>query len=287
MRSKSGGIHVANGIKSDGSEADIYGNDREKNLILRDGEKYPFLVKLGVSDGNGRVYDRKRAKFRQINKFLENVRDIYPLLPKEGELYVLDLCCGKSYLTFAVYYYLTVLCGRRVNMRGMDLKPDVIEYCSKTAEELDYSGLSFECGDIRKIRCERAPDLVLSLHACDVATDIVLDTASREGAKVILSTPCCHHELMHTLDGSSEMGDKLKDVIKYSLLKQKLCDALTDALRCKLLEAKGYSVTVTELIDPEETPKNLMIRAVKTGIGKEKAERLYREYEEMKKYIIG
>lgn len=153
--------------------------------------------------------------------------------------------------------------GREVSMVGADLKADVIAFCSDTAQKLGCSGLSFVCCDIMKFVPERSPDLVLSLHACDTATDIVLTTAARLGAKVILSTPCCQHQLMNDLKPDSPLGSALMPVMEQSLLKQKLCVALTDALRCKRLEAAGYSVTVTELIDPEDTPKNLLIRAVK------------------------
>ena len=238
-------------------------HDREKHHILTEGTVYDFLVALEVTDSDGRVFDRRRAKFRQIDRFLQYICDIYPRLPREGRLYVLDLCCGKSYLTFAAYWYLTSVMGREVSMVGADLKADVIAFCSDAAERLGYSGLSFVCCDILKFVPERTPDLVLSLHACDIATDIVLTTAARLGAKVILSTPCCHHQLMNDLKPDSKLGTALLPVMEHSLLKQKLCVALTDALRCKRLEASGYSVTVTELIDPEDTPKNLLIRAVR------------------------
>lgn len=178
-----------------------------------------------------------------------------PCLPREGRLYVLDLCCGKSYLTFAAYWYLTSVMGREVSMVGADLKADVIAFCSDTAQKLGCSGLSFVCCDIMKFVPERSPDLVLSLHACDTATDIVLTTAARLGAKVILSTPCCQHQLMNDLKPDSPLGSALMPVMEQSLLKQKLCVALTDALRCKRLEAAGYSVTVTRAYRPGGHPE--------------------------------
>lgn len=254
-------------------------HDREKHHILDEGTPYDFLIALGVTDNDGRVFDRKRAKFRQIDRFLQYICDIYPRLPREGRLYVLDLCCGKSYLTFAAYWYLTSVMGREVLMVGADLKADVIAFCSETAEKLGYSGLSFICCDILKFVPERSPDLVLSLHACDIATDIVLTTAARLGAKVILSTPCCQHQLMNDLKPDSKLGSQLLPVMEQSLLKQKLCVALTDALRCKRLEASGYSVTVTELIDPEDTPKNLLIRAVKVPMPESLRQRHRTEFE--------
>lgn len=262
-RVSSKGKLTVSGNPGGGQRLDPASHDREKQRVLTEGTVYDFLVALNVTDSDGRVFDRRRAKFRQIDRFLQYISDIYPRLPREGRLYVLDLCCGKSYLTFAAYWYLTSVMGREVSMVGADLKADVIAFCSDTAQRLGCSGLSFVCCDIMKFVPERSPDLVLSLHACDTATDIVLTAAARLGAKVILSTPCCQHQLMNDLKPDSQLGTALLPVMEQSLLKQKLCVALTDALRCKRLEAAGYSVTVTELIDPEDTPKNLLIRAVK------------------------
>ena len=264
-------------------KADIHGNNQEKNYIIK-GDA-PFLQYLGVSDKNGRIYDKKQSKFRQINKFVENVRDIYPHLPKDSTLVVYDLCCGKSYLSFAVYHYLKDLMGRDVKMYGVDLKADVIEYCNKVSRELNLTGLEFFCGDITKYECKEKPDLVISLHACDIATDIVLDKAIAEGAKVILSTPCCHHELNHTINCKP-----LSFVTEYSMLRQKLCDAATDALRLKKLEANNYSCVALELIDPEETPKNILLRAVKkpnTPSNLKRADAAAQEYEAAKKFLLG
>ena len=262
-RVSSKGKLTVSGSPCGGHRIEPASHDREKHRVLTEGTVYDFLVALNVTDSDGRVFDRRRAKFRQIDRFLQYISDIYPRLPREGRLYVLDLCCGKSYLTFAAYWYLISVMGREVSMVGADLKADVIAFCSDTAQKLGCSGLSFVCCDIMKFVPERSPDLVLSLHACDTATDIVLTTAARLGAKVILSTPCCQHQLMNDLKPDSPLGSALMPVMEQSLLKQKLCVALTDALRCKRLEAAGYSVTVTELIDPEDTPKNLLIRAVK------------------------
>ena len=264
-------------------KAEIVGNNHEKNYIIQGNA--PFLQYLGVSDKNGRIYDKKQSKFRQINKFVENVRDIYPHLPKDGELVVYDLCCGKSYLSFAVYHYLKNICNRQVRMYGVDLKSDVIEYCNKVAREVGFDTLEFFCGDITKYECEKKPDLVISLHACDIATDIVLDKAIKEDAKVILSTPCCHHELNHTISCK-----ELSFVTEYSMLRQKLCDAATDALRLKRLEANNYSCVALELIDPEETPKNILLRAIKkpnTPANLKKADAAAQEYEAARKFLLG
>lgn len=256
-------------------------NDHEKSYILRGDE--PFLKLLGVSDKNGRIYDKKRAKFRQINRFLEHIRDIVKYLPKEGPLYVCDLCCGKSYLSFAAYHYLRIVLGRDVVMSGVDLKPDVIEYCNGVCEMLGFDTLTFLCGDIGKYTPPFAPTLVISLHACDTATDLVLENAMKWGARVILSTPCCHHELNHTINCPA-----LSFITEHSMLRQKLCDAATDALRLKLLEANGYAVDALELIDPEETPKNIMLRAIKKNNGETPAaKRAMEEYRAVRRFLLG
>lgn len=251
--------------------------DKRKNYILNGSED--FLIKLGISSKDGRVHDKKQGKFRQINKFLEYTEDIYKELPENGELTVFDLCCGKSYLSFALYYYLTAVKGRSVYMLGADLKADVIAFCDKTARELDFGGMTFVSADIRKLPTDRKPDLVISLHACDIATDIVLDTAVRLGAKVILSTPCCHKNLSDKINSRS-----LEFVTKYPKLKGKLCEAITDALRLELLSAHGYSAIATELVDPEDTPKNTLIRAVlKSAKDTDKLQK----YEELLGFLMG
>ena len=264
-------------------KAEISGNNHEKNHIIT--PDAPFLQYLGVSDKNGRIHDKKQSKFRQINKFVENVRDIYPNLKAEGELVVYDLCCGKSYLSFAVYHYLKNIMKREVKMYGVDLKADVIEYCNKVATDVGFNDLKFFCADITQYECEEKPDLVISLHACDIATDIVLDKAIKEEAKVILSTPCCHHELNHTINCK-----ELSFVTEYSMLRQKLCDAATDALRLKRLESNNYSCVAVELIDPEETPKNILLRAIKkpnTPANLKKADAAKQEYEAARNFLLG
>ena len=252
-------------------------NDNEKNYILKGNEK--FLVLLGISDKNGRPHDKKLPKLRQINRFLEYVRDIERHLPTEGDLRICDLCCGKSYLSFAVYYYFTAIKGRRVVMTGVDLKPDVIEYCNSAAKKLGFNGLRFICGDIMKFEPDTLPSLVLSLHACDTATDLVLNKAAGWQAKVILSTPCCHHELNHSINCPD-----LAFVTEHSMLRQKLCDAATDALRLKKLEAEGYAVSAVELVDPDDTPKNILLRAV---LAHKKNEAALAEYERARAYLLG
>lgn len=258
-------------------------NNRKKAYIL-DGSE-PFLRLLGISDVTGRIYDKKQPKFRQINRFLEHIRDIYKYLPADGELFVLDLCCGKSYLSFAVYHYLVNILGRSVDMRGVDLKADVIAYCSDVAKKLGFDGLEFSAGDINDYAVTKHPNLVISLHACDIATDIVIDKAIALAADVILSTPCCHHELNHKLD-----CEPLGFIAKYSMLRQKLCDAATDSLRLMRLEANGYSVDALELIDPDDTPKNILLRGIrKQGFDRSsaRAQSLREEYEKTYKFLYG
>lgn len=258
------------------------GNNKEKNYILTGAE--PFLRLLDVSDANGRVYDKKRSKFRQINRFLELVRDTLPWLPK-GEIRICDLCCGKSYLSFAVYHYFANVLGYTVSMTGVDLKPDVVEHCNRVARELHFDGLEFLCGDVGKYESPVPPALVVSLHACDTATDLVLERALAHSARVILATPCCHHELNHTLNCPT-----LSFIAEHSMLRQKLCDAATDALRLKWLEANGYEVAALELIDPDDTPKNIMLRALRradAGTQSPAAKKALAEYEAARKFLLG
>ena len=287
-RSKSGNSTIINEQKlikamdtNEDKQIEVQKNDRTKTHILSGDE--PFLKLLGVSDANGRVYDKKRSKFRQINKFLEHIEQVEKYLPKDT-IRICDLCCGKSYLSFAVYHYFAVIKKMRVSMTGVDLKQDVIQYCSQIAKDLGFDGLDFVCGDITKYETQINPQLVISLHACDTATDIVLEKAAELEADVILSTPCCHHELNHTLN-----CPELNFIAEYSMLRQKLCDAATDALRLKLLEAQGYSTAALELIDPEETPKNIMLRAIRRrGFDKNgpEADRLMSEYRAIKSFLI-
>ncbi|MDY3925462.1 MAG: SAM-dependent methyltransferase [Eubacteriales bacterium] len=193
-----------------------------------------------------------------MNRFLELVRDCLGHLPPAGPLRICDLCCGKSYLSFAVYHYFAKMLGRDVRMTGVDLKPDVIAYRTDVAQKLGFDGLKFLCGDVSRYEADGPVDLVISLHACDIATDFVLERAVAWRARVILSTPCCHHELNHRID-----CPPLAFLTDHSMLRQKFCDAATDALRLKYLEAHGYTTAALELIDPEETPKNVMLRGVR------------------------
>lgn len=229
-------------------------NNRDKKRLLKGNEN--FLIALGVSDKNGRVHDKKQSKFRQICRFSEYIVEAEKKLKSNGVLNVCDLCCGKSYLSFAAYYVLTEICKREVQMFCVDLKQSVMDYCAGIAKECGMSGMQFLCMNIHDFVPEVSPDLVISLHACDVATDIVLDFAAKYRADAILSTPCCHHQMFNEMDCPT-----LDFITERSILKQKLCTAATDALRLLKLEAEGYKTDATELIDPEDTPKNVMLRA--------------------------
>jgi hypothetical protein len=274
--SKKGKITVLDRIKRSNATAVELTHNRKKQYIIPDNEPVDFLMALGVQDEKGRIFDKKRSKFRQINRFLELVADVEGSIITGDELYILDLCCGKSYLSFAVYYYFTRIRGCKVVMDCVDLKADVIEFCDGVAKKLGYEGLHFMAGDIRSFEIRRTPDLTVSLHACDIATDIVLAKGIDSGSRVILSTPCCHHEMMHQLKSQGKATDFL---LEHSILKQKFADAATDALRCKVLQIKGYEVGALELIDPEETPKNVLIRGVKRQQPSLKqAQKLQQEY---------
>lgn len=233
-------------------------HNRKKQYVLEEGTPVPFLVKLGVMTAEGKVVAARYDKFRQINRFLEFIEDICPVLPKDRELTMIDFGCGKSYLTFAMYYYLHVKKGYDVAITGLDLKEDVIMHCNALAEEFGYEKLHFLMGDIADYEGTDQVDLVVTLHACDVATDYALAKAVGWNAKAILSVPCCQHELNRQMK-----QELLEPVFKYGLLKERMAALVTDGLRASLLEEAGYQVQVLEFIDMEHTPKNILIRAVK------------------------
>ena len=235
-------------------------HNRKKRYILDTDEVIPFLVDLGVQTKEGKIVDKKYKKYKQINRFLEFVKDVLPELPKDRPVKIIDFGCGKSYLTFAVYYYLHIMNGRDVEMIGLDLKKDVIAHCNRMAEKYEYASLHFLEGDISTYDVADSADMVITLHACDVATDFALDKAVHWNAKVILSVPCCQHELNAQIE-----NDMLEPLLKYGILKERFAALLTDALRANLLEQNGYEVQILEFIDMEHTPKNLLIRAVKRG----------------------
>ena len=243
-----------------GKNPQILAHNRVKQYILKENIPVPFLVDLGVMNKEGKVITQKYDKFRQINRFLEFIQDILPRLEKQREVTILDFGCGKSYLTFAMYYYLRELKGYDVNIIGLDLKTDVIKKCNELAEKYGYKKLHFYQGDIADYEGVSAVDMVVTLHACDTATDYALAKAVEWGAKVILSVPCCQHEVNRQI-----RNEMLEPVLKYGILKERISALVTDGIRANLLESMGYETQLLEFIDMEHTPKNLLIRAVKTG----------------------
>lgn len=233
-------------------------HNRQKQYILQEGIPVPFLIDLGVQTREGKVIHAKYDKFRQINRFLEFVRDVLPVLPKDRKLSILDFGCGKSYLTFALYYYLKILNHYDIDVVGLDLKEDVIADCNRLKDKYGYHDLMFLKGDIREYDEKEQVDMVVTLHACDTATDYALYKAITWKARVILSVPCCQHELNRQIDSRL-----LQPVLKYGLLKERMSALLTDGIRANLLERAGYETQILEFIDMEHTPKNILIRAIK------------------------
>lgn len=246
---------------------------QRKNRIIEEGVPVPFFVRLGVMTAEGKVIAAKYDKFRQINRFLEIVDDILPDVmesrARDGDsspLRVVDFGSGKSYLTFAVHYFLREIKGIDCEVFGLDLKKDVIEYCSRMAAELNLPGLSFSVGDISTYSGSRSPDIVVTLHACDTATDFALDYAVKRGVRAILSVPCCQHEVNAQLSKLSDGGGSpFEPLLRFGLIKERFAALATDAIRAELLERASYRVQAMEFIDAENTPKNLLLRAVRTG----------------------
>lgn len=249
-------------------EADLSHN-RSKKYILQEGVAVPFLQDLGVMTAEGKIVRTKFDKFRQINRFLEFIEDILPQLAKDREVTILDFGCGKSYLTFAMYYYLHELKKYDVRIIGLDLKTDVIRHCNQLSEKYGYEKLKFLEGNIADYTGVEAVDMVVTLHACDTATDYALDKAVGWNAKVILSVPCCQHEV----NGQIE-SETLQPLFKYGLIKERMAALVTDAMRAEYLESRGYDAQILEFIDMEHTPKNILIRAVKTGKKKENMDKI-------------
>lgn len=233
-------------------------HNRVKKYILEEGKAVPFLIDLGVQTREGKIVRTRYDKFKQINRYLEFVEDVLPVFHKEELIHIIDFGCGKSYLTFALYYYLHELKGYDVSITGLDLKEDVIEGCSLLAEKYGYDKLKFLKGDIARFEEEEKVDMVVTLHACDTATDYALKKAVDWNAKVIFSVPCCQHEVNRQIENKD-----LAPVLKYGLIKERMSALLTDAIRANLLEEHGYDTQVLEFIDMEHTPKNILIRAVK------------------------
>lgn len=259
--SKKGTITIKKKMNASAKQPKIsLSHNRKKKYILEEGIPVPFLIDLGVMTQNGNIVNAHYDNFRQINRFLEYIEDILPSLPTGRELRILDFGCGKSYLTFAIYYYLKVLKGYPVRITGLDLKEDVIRHCNELAVKYGYDKLEFLCGDIAYYDGCSQVDMVVTLHACDTATDYALAKAVGWGAKVILSVPCCQHELNKQMK-----NDLLSPVLHYGILKERMAALMTDGLRAQILEANGYRTQILEFIDMAHTPKNLLIRAVYNG----------------------
>lgn len=235
-------------------------HNRKKNYVLEEGTQIPFLVELGIMNAEGKVLAKKYDKFRQINRFLEMIADVLPHLPQGRTLNIIDFGCGKSYLTFALYHFLHEMRGMDLRIVGLDLKEDVIAFCGALADKLGFDRLRFLVGDIAQYDELRQVDMVVTLHACDTATDAALDKAVRWGASVILSVPCCQHELFRQVK-----SEALAPLLQHGILKERFAALATDAMRAKLLELAGYKTQLLEFIDLENTPKNLLIRAVKNA----------------------
>ena len=238
-------------------------HNKAKKYILQEGTIVPFLMDLGVQTKEGKIVRSNYDKFRQINRYLEFIADIMPILPEDRPINIIDFGCGKSYLTFALYYYMKILCKRDIQVIGLDLKEKVIEDCNALAVRYGYDKLKFITGDVSTYTGEGNVDMVVTLHACDTATDYAIEKAVKWGAKVIFTVPCCQHEV------NMQIANKeLQPLLKYGLIKERISALVTDAIRANLLEEQGYQVQVMEFIDMEHTPKNILIRAVKEKEGK-------------------
>lgn len=241
-------------------------HNRTKRYILPEGTPVPFLVDLGVQTKDGKIVKSRYDKFRQINRFLEFIEDILPALPQNDRVTVLDFGCGKSYLTFAMYYYLKEKKGYDLEIVGLDLKREVIAHCNALAQKYGYQGLTFLQGDITDYDEKRQIDMVVTLHACDTATDAAIAKAITWNARVILSVPCCHHELNRQIS-----CQELAPVLRYGLLKERMAALLTDGIRACTMEAYGYDTQVLEFIDMEHTPKNILLRGIRKDGMRKKA----------------
>ncbi|MFT4006616.1 MAG: SAM-dependent methyltransferase [Lacrimispora sp.] len=253
-------------------------HNRQKSYILKEGSPVPFLVDLGVMTAEGKIVKSRYDKFRQINRFLEFIEDILPRLDKTRENVIIDFGCGKSYLTFAMYYYLHELKGYSIRIIGLDLKQTVIDNCNRLSDQYGYDMLKFYHGDIASYEGVDHVDMVVTLHACDTATDYALAKAVKWGASVILSVPCCQHELNKQIE-----NELMAPVLQYGIIKERMAALYTDAIRAQVLENQGYRTQILEFIDMEHTPKNILIRAVRQGGKKDNR----KEIDEILKFLNG
>ena len=253
-----------------------YNHNKKKNYIIQEGKPCSFLYELGVMDKQGNIYKKRYNKFRQINRFLEMVEDIVDNLDTNKIINIIDFGCGKSYLTFALYYYLVEILKLDVNIIGLDLKDDVIKTCNNLSYKLNFTNLKFIHGDIKDYKDIKKVDMVVTLHACDTATDDALVKAVYWGAEVILSVPCCQHELFSKIHNPI-----MNPMQKHGIIKEKMSALITDCIRANVLEILGYSTQIMEFIDMEHTPKNILIRAVKD---KSQKTEVIKEYLDFKRF---
>jgi SAM-dependent methyltransferase len=257
----------------------VLDHNRKKKHLLPEGERIPFLIELGVMTADGKVIGKMSDKFRQINRFVEMIDDIIPHLNTKKKLEIVDFGCGKGYLTFALYHYLSVIKKYSVHLVGLDLKKEVVEECQRLADRLGYRDLTFIHGDIKNYVSKISIDMMIALHACDTATDAAIEKAVNWNAKVILAVPCCQHELYSQVKNAA-----LEPLLKHGILKERFAALVTDAARANLLEAVGYHTQILEFIDMEHTPKNLLIRAVKAS-GKTDVDKHLKAYEKFKETL--
>lgn len=249
-------------------------HNRPKEYVIEEGTSVPFLIHLGVMNREGRVYPHKKDKFKQINRFLEMVEDVLVNFKKE-RIRIIDFGCGKSYLTFALYYFLKIIKKLDITLIGIDIKESVIQSCKDLRDKLGWNHLDFVLSNIHEYQDAEKVDMMVSLHACDTATDAALEKAVQWQSDVILSVPCCQHELYNQVQNES-----LKPILKHGILKERFAALATDAARAQILEALGYRVQVMEFVEVEHTPKNLLIRAVRDKQASEEAWRVYKEFKE-------
>jgi SAM-dependent methyltransferase len=235
-------------------------NNRKKEYIFNEGENIPALVDLGIFTPDFKIVKSKYDKFKQINRFIEIVNDAFTNYTNEN-ITILDFGCGKSYLTFIIYYYFAEVKKKNVKIIGYDLKKDVVENCNKVAEKYGYHNLKFVVSDVTKdVLYDEHIDMVISLHACDTATDFALHYAIKKNVKFIFSVPCCQHEVNKTI----KKGGDFDILLKHGLIKERMSALLTDSIRASVLEDMGYNVDVLEFVDFSHSPKNIMLRAKKT-----------------------